>query len=77
MQFNNGNSSSSGNFPVFPLGHSLDQGRPGFYMDEEGSSSESMGRRVLQGTKVKTSSEAGSSSCSLDNQFALKREIKV
>ncbi|KAK8963897.1 hypothetical protein KSP40_PGU012403 [Platanthera guangdongensis] len=45
-QFNSGDSFSSSNFPVFPLGLSLDQGRPGFDMAKEGSSGGSMGRRI-------------------------------
>ncbi|KAK8936929.1 hypothetical protein KSP39_PZI012008 [Platanthera zijinensis] len=76
-QFNSCDSSSSSNFPVFPLGLSLDQGRPGFHMAEESSSNGSMGSLIRQDAEVKTSSEAGSSSCSCDHQFVLKCEIKI
>ncbi|KAK8970850.1 hypothetical protein KSP40_PGU010013 [Platanthera guangdongensis] len=76
-QFNSGDGSSSGNFPVFPLGLSLDQGRLGFHTVEEGSRGGRMGRWIRQGAEVKTSSEAGTSSCSFDHQFVLKCGIKV
>ncbi|KAK8961768.1 Transcription factor UNE12 [Platanthera guangdongensis] len=68
-QFNSGDGSSSGNFPVFPLGLSLDQGRPGFHMAEEGSSGGSMGRRIRQGAEVKTSSEADRDPVQLPSLF--------
>ncbi|KAK8942605.1 Transcription factor UNE12 [Platanthera zijinensis] len=68
-QFNSGDGSSSGNFPVFPLGLSLDQGRPGFHVAEEGSSGGSMGRRIRQGAEVKTSSEADRDPVQLPSLF--------
>ncbi|KAK8940005.1 hypothetical protein KSP40_PGU020289 [Platanthera guangdongensis] len=45
-------------------------------MAEVGFSGRSMGRQICQGAEVKTSSEAGSSSCSFYHQFNLKHGIK-
>ncbi|KAK8933723.1 hypothetical protein KSP39_PZI015701 [Platanthera zijinensis] len=68
-QFNSGDGSSSGSFFVFPLGLSLDQGRPGFRMAKEGSSGGSIGRRILQGVEVKSSSEANRDPVQLPSLF--------
>ncbi|KAK8971221.1 hypothetical protein KSP40_PGU012762 [Platanthera guangdongensis] len=68
-QFNSGDGSSSGNFPVFPLGLSLDQGKPGLHMAEEGSSDGSIGRRIRLGAEVKSSSEADRDLIQLSSMF--------
>lgn len=68
-QFNSGDGSSHGNFPGYPLGLSLEQGRPGFSVAEEGSSGGSLGRRVRQGPEVKTSSEADRDPVQLPSLF--------
>lgn len=65
QQFNSGDGSSPGSFSVFPLGLSLEQGRPGFAVAEEGSCGGGVGKRLREGVEVKASSDAVSSSCSL------------
>ncbi|PKA46940.1 Transcription factor UNE12 [Apostasia shenzhenica] len=67
-QFSSGDS-GSGSFPVFPLGLSLDQGRSGFAMAEEGSSGGGGGKRLREAAEGKASSEAERESVQLASLF--------
>ncbi|PKU75054.1 Transcription factor UNE12 [Dendrobium catenatum] len=70
QQFNSGDGSSPGTFSVFPLGLSLEQGRPGFAVAEEGScGGGGVGKRLREGVEAKTSSDAERDSIQLPSLF--------
>ncbi|KAL0911490.1 hypothetical protein M5K25_019635 [Dendrobium thyrsiflorum] len=70
QQFNSGDGSSTGTFSVFPLGLSLEQGRPGFAVAEEGScGGGGVGKRLREGVEAKTSSDAERDSMQLPSLF--------